>query len=159
MDIENPFHTAGTYRLMRLENIGLLVLSGGLMLWHANALNWWRALLAFWVIDIVGYLPGAVAYRRQGKGAISPIYHHIYNIAHTYLVVGAGVAAWAWALGGFEWAMLAVPFHLALDRGVFGNVFKPLALSFEPVPAPLYVVEAVLANRKPDLSKGDQHDA
>lgn len=144
MDIQNRFHTVGTYRLMRAEHTGLLVICGGLMFWHADAVNWWRAFIAFSVIDIVGYLPGAVAYRRQGGGGISPIYHYIYNIAHTYLVLGTGVMLWAWATGAFEWAMLAVPFHLALDRGVFGNVFKPLALAFEPVTAPHDVIDAVL---------------
>ena len=156
MDVQNRFHTVGTYRLMRLEHVGLLVLSGALMAWHANDLNWWRALIAFWVIDIVGYLPGAMVYRMQGGGKIPPIYHHIYNIAHTYLVVGAGVALWAWAIGGFEWAMLAVPFHLSLDRGVFGNVFKPLALPFEPVAASSDVIDSVLKHDKLDEEKGVQ---
>jgi hypothetical protein len=50
-------------------------------------------------------------------------------------VLGAGLAIWAW-LSGPEWAMLAVPLHLSIDRGVFGNIFKPVALPFEPVPAP-----------------------
>ena len=50
-------------------------------------------------------------------------------------MVGVGVALWTW-LGGAEWSMLAVPFHLAVDRGVFGNVFKPVGLPFEPVPVP-----------------------
>jgi len=45
------------------------------------------------------------------------------------------VALWAW-FSGPEWAMLAAPFHLSIDRGVFGNVFKPVALPFEPVPMP-----------------------
>jgi hypothetical protein len=135
MDIENPLHTAGTYRLVRAEQIALMLVCGALMLWHRDQLSWWRAFWAFWIIDIVGYLPGAVAYRRRKHGPIPAFYHHIYNFAHTYLVVGAGVAVWAWH-SGFEWAMLAVPFHLAIDRGVFGNVFKPVALPFEPAPMP-----------------------
>ena len=45
---------------------------------------------------------------------------------------GAGVALWAYAHGGFEWAMLAVPIHLSGDRGLFGNTLKPFELSFEP---------------------------
>jgi hypothetical protein len=135
MDIENPLHTAGTYRLARAEHIAVLIVCGALMLWHRDQLNWWRAFCAFWIIDIVGYLPGAVAYRRRKGGPIPAFYHHLYNFAHTYLVVGAGVALWAWR-GGPEWAMLAVPFHLAIDRGVFGNVFKPVALPFEPLAVP-----------------------
>jgi len=135
MDIKNPLHSTGTYRLFRAEQIALLVLCSVLIIWHRNEMNWWRAIAAFWVIDILGYLPGAIVYRRKGGGPIPAIYHHLYNFAHTYLVVGAGVALWAW-LAGPEWAMLAAPFHLSIDRGVFGNVFKPVALPFEPVSAP-----------------------
>lgn len=135
MDIKNPLHTAGTYRLARAEHIALMLLCGTLMIWHRDQMSWSRAFWAFWIIDIVGYLPGAIAYRRRKGGPIPAAYHHIYNFMHTYLVVGAGVALWAW-LGGPEWAMLAVPFHLSIDRGVFGNVFKPVALPFEPVPVP-----------------------
>ena len=40
-------------------------------------------------------------------------------------------AVWAVAGGGLEWAMLAIPLHLAGDRGIFGNGFKPFALPFE----------------------------
>jgi hypothetical protein len=135
MDIKNPLHTAGTYRLVRAEQIALLVLCSLLILAHWDEMNWWRAAAAFWIIDILGYLPGAIAYRRRGGGRIHAFYHHLYNFAHTYLVVGTGVAVWAWVAGP-EWAMLAAPFHLSIDRGVFGNVFKPVALPFEPVPVP-----------------------
>jgi hypothetical protein len=135
MDIKNPLHTAGTYRIARAEQVALMIVCGALMLWHRDAMSWWRAFWAFWVIDIIGYLPGAIAYRRRGGGPIPAVYHHIYNFAHTYLVVGTAVALWAW-VSGPEWAMLAVPFHLSIDRGVFGNVFKPVGLPFEPVAKP-----------------------
>ena len=135
MDIKNPLHTTGTYRLARAEHLALLVVCSALVVWHHDEMNWWRAAAAFWSIDIVGYLPGAIAYRRRGGGPIPAVYHYLYNFAHTYLVVGIGLAAWAW-IGGPEWAMLAAPFHLAVDRGVFGNIFKPVALPFEPVPVP-----------------------
>jgi hypothetical protein len=135
MDLKNRLHTAGTYRLARAEQVALLVACGVLLVWHRDQVNWWRALWAFSIIDIVGYLPGAIAYRRRGGGPIPAVYHHLYNFAHTYLVAGTGVALWAW-LSGPEWAMLAVPFHLSGDRGVLGNVFKPVGLPFEPVPVP-----------------------
>jgi hypothetical protein len=144
MDIKNPLHTAGTYRLFRAEQIALLIVVTAALLWHWHEVNVWRAAAAFWIIDILGYLPGAIAYRRRGGGPISPIYHHLYNFAHTYLVVGAGVALWAW-FSGPEWAMLAAPFHLSIDRGVFGNVFKPVALPFEPVPVPEMWTELMAA--------------
>lgn len=135
MDLKNPLHTPGTYRLARAEQLALMLACAALLVWHRDAVSWWRAAAAFTVIDLVGYLPGAVAYRRSKGGPIPAIYHHLYNFAHTYLVTGTGVAIWAWASGP-EWAMLAVPLHLSGDRGVFGNVFKPLGLPFEPVAVP-----------------------
>jgi hypothetical protein len=135
MDLKNPLHTPGTYRLARAEQLALMLACAFLLWRHMAAVNWWRAVGAFVIIDLVGYLPGAIAYRRHKGGTIPPIYHHLYNFAHTYLVVGTGVAIWAW-FGGFEWAMLAVPLHLSGDRGLFGNVFKPVGLPFEPVPVP-----------------------
>jgi hypothetical protein len=43
------------------------------------------------------------------------------------------IGIWAFFLGGqLEWAMLAFPIHLSGDRGIFGNVYKPLSLPFEP---------------------------
>jgi hypothetical protein len=135
MDIKNPLHTQGTYRLARAEQLAVMLICGALLVWNRGEVSWSRALFAFWIIDVVGYWPGAIAYR-WGKGAPIPaIYHHLYNFAHTYLVVGSAVAVWAW-FSGPEWAMLAVPFHLSIDRGVFGNVFKPVGLPFEPVPVP-----------------------
>ena len=135
MDIKNPLHTPATYRLVRAEHIAFLLLCASLLAWHWDQVNWWRAAAAFWTSDILGYIPGALAYRRRGGGRIPAIYHHLYNIAHSYLVVGAVVALWL-AAAGPEWAMLAAPLHLSIDRGVFGNVFKPVELPFEPVPVP-----------------------
>jgi hypothetical protein len=148
MDIKNPLHTTGTYRLARAEHLALLVACGVLIVWHHSEMNWWRAAAAFWSMDILGYLPGAIAYRRRGGGPIPAVYHYLYNFAHTYLVVGIGVALWA-LVSGPEWAMLAGPFHLAVDRGVFGNVFKPVALPFEPVPVPELWPELLGAGRAP----------
>lgn len=135
MDIKNPLHTPATYRLVRAEQIAFMFLCAALLAWHWDQVNWWRAAAAFGTIDVLGYIPGALAYRRRGGGPIRPIYHHLYNIAHTYLVVGAVVGMWL-AASGPEWAMLAAPLHLSIDRGVFGNVFKPVELPFEPVPVP-----------------------
>jgi hypothetical protein len=136
MDPKNPLHTAGTYRLARAEQIALMFVLLGAMAWNWQQLNLLRAAISFFTMDIVGYIPGAIAYRKSKTGEIPPIYHYMYNLAHTHLVVGAVIAIWAWVIGGFEWAMLAGPLHLTIDRGVFGNIFKPVALPFEPVAKP-----------------------
>ncbi len=134
MDTKNRFHTDSTYLLMRLEHLAIVLIGSVLTLYHYKEVAWGRFILAFIIIDLIGYIPGAIAYRRQ-NGKISPVYYYLYNIAHSYLVAGVAVGLWAWAAGGFEWAMMAFPIHLSGDRGIFGNVFKPLALSFEPVAA------------------------
>jgi hypothetical protein len=134
MDAVNRFHTDQTWRWSRAEHVVLVVALAALVLVHWREVAWARFALAFTVIDVVGYLPGAIAYRRAGGGRIAPLYHHLYNVTHSYLVAGALVALWAVAGGGLEWAMLAVPIHLSGDRGLFGNLYKPVSLPFEPAP-------------------------
>jgi hypothetical protein len=132
MDPRNRFHTATTYWIVRIEQIVLLVVCTAVFLWHWREVNWWRAVIAFSLIDVVGYIPGAFAFHRSKDGRVNRWFHNFYNITHTYLVSGAAVAIWAYFTGGLEWAMLAVPIHLAGDRGLFGNTLKPSQLSFEP---------------------------
>ena len=120
---------------VRLEHVVVLAVASALALLHLSELNWLRGLAAFFAIDLIGYLPGAIAQRRAGKGRIPALFHHLYNFTHSYLTAGTLVAIWALALGRFEWAMLAVPIHLSIDRGLFGNTYKPSALPFEPVEA------------------------
>jgi hypothetical protein len=100
------------------------------LLWHLPQVNWPRAILAFALIDLVGYLPGTLAFRRAGGGPIAPVYHHLYNVTHSFFTAAALIALWALA-GGLEWAMLAIPLHLAGDRGLFGNRRKPVDRPFE----------------------------
>ena len=132
MDNTNRFHTDETWLWVRAEHTTLVLVLAALVALHASDVAWGRFVAAFVLIDLVGYLPGAIAFRRAGGGTIAPVYHHLYNLMHSYLVAGAGVAVWALANGGPEWAMLAVPIHLSGDRGLLGNVYKPVLLPFEP---------------------------
>lgn len=132
MDNINRFHTNETWMWVRAEQcLFLLVLIVCLIL-HIDAVAWGRFLFAFVIIDLVGYLPGAIAYHRAGGAPLPPLYHHLYNVMHSYITTGAAVGLWALIGGGLEWAMLAVPIHLAGDRGIFGNTYKPTSLPFEP---------------------------
>jgi len=121
--------------LTRAEYLALMLVSGLLMLLHAREVSWARAAIAFAAIDLIGYLPGARAFRRAGGRPIPPLYHHLYNVTHNFLTAALVTAVWGLATGGLEWAMLALPLHLAGDRGIFGNGFKPAALPFEAHPA------------------------
>lgn len=134
MDAKNRFHTDETWLLMRAEHTALLIALSVLIALHVGEVRWSRFIFAFVIIDLVGYIPGAIAYRRHGGGKISPVYHYLYNLTHSYLTAGVAVALWALAAGGFEWAMLAIPIHYSGDRGLFGNIYKPTELPFEPAP-------------------------
>lgn len=144
MDPRNRLHTRQTFALVRAESIVLMLIAGVLLFQHRADVRWGRFVLAFLLIDLIGYLPGAVAYRRSGGGPIAPVYHHLYNAAHSYLSAGLAVTLWAVLGDGPEWAMLALPLHLAGDRGLFGNTYKPVELPFEPKKAPTSLALAAL---------------
>lgn len=133
MDIKNRFHTDSTFLLERAEHLMVVVVCSVLALMHWRDVNWIRFVFAFAILDVIGYIPGTIVYHRQHGGTIPAIYHYLYNITHSYLVAAVVVALWARGIGGFEWAMLALPIHLSGDRGIFGNFYKPLELPFEPV--------------------------
>ena len=132
MDNVNRFHTNETWWWVRAEHVALVGVLVILVALNVGEVAWGRFIVAFAIIDLVGYLPGAVASRRAHGGPIAPMYHHLYNVMHSYLIMGALVGLWALASGGLEWAMLAVPIDLSGDRGIFGNVYKPVSLPFEP---------------------------
>jgi hypothetical protein len=144
MDTKHRFHTDETWLWVRAEHGAVIAICAGLLALHLQEVAWWRFAAAFVAIDLVGYIPGALAFKRAGGGRIGAQYHHLYNLTHSYLVAGLWVGLWAVAQGSFEWAMLAVPIHLAGDRGLFGNTYKPIGLPFEPVahkqPAPAWPV-------------------
>lgn len=146
MDTRNRFHTDQTWWWVRLEHLAVIAAGVALLALHLREVRWGRFVVTLVLIDVIGYLPGAIAWRRAGGGRIDPRFHHLYNLTHSYLVTGALVGGWAVAAGGLEWAMLAVPIHLAGDRGLFGNTFKPASLSFEPA--------APLPARSPDAVGG-----
>lgn len=133
MDTKNRFHTKETWLWTRAEHLAIMLVLSLMVILHAREVHWGRFVFAFVIIDVIGYLPGAIAYRRQGGGKIAPIYHHLYNLTHSLLTGGAAVALWALATGAPEWAMLALPIHYLGDRGLFGNIYKPASLAFEPV--------------------------
>ncbi|MFG3257416.1 hypothetical protein [Streptomyces sp. NPDC048172] len=136
MDTRNLFMTPVTAALVRAEyGLGLLV---ALVLFFAHLpdVRWVPAVVLFVYIDLVGYLPGAVRYRRHG-GELPRIYYLLYNVMHSLVTQGLLALAWIW-LWGFEWALLALPIHLFGDRALFGNYLKPFGVRFEPVRHPAY---------------------
>jgi hypothetical protein len=104
---------------------------------HLHEIRWWVFAALFLSIDMVGYLPGAIAWRRSHGQPISHRYYIAYNITHS-LVTSAVVAAVLSLVFGPEWALLALPIHLCGDRALFGNFLKPFGISFEPQTHPAY---------------------
>jgi hypothetical protein len=137
MDSHNLFMTRVTNRAVRLEYAAAMLTAVALVLAHAGQVRWWAFVTLFAVIDVVGYLPGALAWRRAKGGRIGRRYYALYNTMHSFLTAGLVAAVWSLVVGP-EWALLALPIHLCGDRALFGNFYKPLGLSFEPHTHPAY---------------------
>jgi hypothetical protein len=114
-------------RLLHAAALAAITLA---LLLHLRDLHWTRFLVAFALIDLGGYLPGAMAFHRARGARIAPLYHHLYNVTHSFLTAAVAIGVWA-ALAGPEWAMLGIPLHLCGDRALFGNGPKPAHLPFE----------------------------
>ncbi len=137
MDSHNLFMTRTTYRAVRLELGAAMAVAIAFVVAHAGEVRWWAFLALFAVIDVVGYVPGALAWRRAAGRPISRRYYVMYNTMHSFLTAGAIAALWSLVVGP-EWALLALPIHLCGDRALFGNFYKPFGLSFEPSTHPAY---------------------
>lgn len=136
MDIKNHFHTRTTYNLLRVDFLVLLLIQVMLIVVHWSDINWWHFALAFWWIDLFGYVPAAIYYytgSEQRRAAMPKGFYVIYNFTHSVAVNVIMTCLWFMFVGEWQWAMLAATTHLCIDRSVFGNIFKPFGLSFEPV--------------------------
>ncbi|MQY26404.1 hypothetical protein [Nocardia aurantia] len=138
MDHVNRWDSVATYRLIRLEYAVALVICLVLGLIHIRSVYWPTAVLLFVYIDVIGYLPGAVAYRRAGGREISRVYYVLYNTMHSLVTQAAVLGVWI-LLFGWGWAMLVVPIHLCGDRALFGNFLKPFTVPFEPKATPAWI--------------------
>ena len=137
MDAANTFETPGTYRALRAE-YGALAVAAAYGLWRQRkSVRWPVAAALFLSNDLVGYLPGALAYRRSRDGRVPRRYYAAYNAAHSALTATAVAAAWSKRRGP-EWALLVIPLHIGIDRGLFGNFMKQYSVPFEPRPHPVW---------------------
>jgi hypothetical protein len=149
MDAANPFETPTTYRLHRAEYLVGFGVATVLMIWHWSDIRWLPAVALFLYIDLIGYIPGAIAFHRSKTGRISKVYYVLYNSMHSLITQAAVAGLWMLLIGP-EWALIVLPFHLFGDRGVFGNFLKPFNLPFEPRRNPAYdKLLATLGYRRP----------
>ncbi|WP_018348339.1 hypothetical protein [Longispora albida] len=137
MDQLNPYESPVTFKLHRAEYLVAFALSIILIIVHFTEIRWIPFILLFAWIDLVGYIPGAIAFRRSPDGRISKTYYVLYNFAHSLITQMAVIGLWLYFVGP-EWALLAIPFHVLGDRGLFGNFLKPFGQTFEPMPNPMY---------------------
>jgi len=137
MDAKNMFATKVTYRLMRLEYLAGLLVVSVLFLTHIDRVRWLPAVVLFAYIDVIGYIPGAIAFHRSHGKQISRVYYVMYNIMHSMVTQTAVALIWIWIFGP-EWALLVLPIHLFGDRALFGNFLKPFAVPFEPHEDPAF---------------------
>ncbi|WP_329110219.1 hypothetical protein OG792_15015 [Micromonospora sp. NBC_01699] len=131
MDARNRFETKATFELARLEWLVALVVAVVLAVIHIGEIRWAVFVGFFLIIDLIGYIPGAIAFRRSADGHIPRGYYVAYNTMHSLAFNAVLVGAWC-LLVGPEWALLAVPIHLMGDRALFGNSLKPFGVPFEP---------------------------
>jgi hypothetical protein len=137
VDAINRFESKNTFLLMRLENLIALGICVALFVVHFREIHWLPAVLLFVYIDVIGYVPGAIAFHRSRTKKISKVYYVLYNTMHTFSTQFAVAGLWVLVFG-WEWALLAIPIHLFGDRALFGNTLKPFSVSFEPAPHPAY---------------------
>jgi hypothetical protein len=150
MDVKNPFETPTTFRLHRAEYLAAFAVTNVLLIMHWHQIRWIPAIGLFLYIDVIGYFPGAIAFRRSPNGQISKGYYVIYNIMHSMVTQGAVIAIWGFTIG-WEWALLAIPWHILGDRGIWGNFLKTFSLPFEPHETPGYrrLIDGLSAAHRP----------
>ena len=137
MDTVNHFFTKSTAINARAEYaLGFLVCLG-LMIAHWDGLNFWLAIALFAYIDLVGTVPGLLAYHRSPDGQIARTYYVLYDVMHSAVTQGLVMIAFT-GLFGFQWALLGIPTHLCVDRAMFNNYPKPFGLAFDPVLHPAF---------------------
>jgi hypothetical protein len=135
MDSKNQFETKTTFYLIRLEYFCFLSFILYLLIQHIHQVRWLWFFVLFIVIDLIGYIPGAIKFRKSQTKRIGKIYYILYNLMHSFITAFLICLLWCYFIQP-EWALLAIPLHLCGDRAIFGNFMKPFILSFEPLPLP-----------------------
>lgn len=135
MDIKNPVESRVTFTLHRAEYLVAFVVTIALILLHFTEIRWGYAIALFLYIDLIGYIPGAIAFRRSANGRIPKAYYVLYNTMHSLITVGAVAALWMWLIGP-EWALLALAFHVFGDRGSSATSTSRSGCPSNPSPHP-----------------------
>lgn len=149
MDQLNRFCSRPIFALLRLEYAVALIVSLYLAIAHVHEIRWLPFIGLFAYIDVIGYLPGAVAYRRSSDGQIARVYYVLYNLMHSMAVQAVVAGLWC-AFVTSEWAVLAILIHLSGDRALFGNFVKSFSVPFEPKAIPEFEDFQRQLDRRPE---------
>lgn len=137
MDKCNLFFTRATYNLVRFDYFVVLLALIVLLLFRWEQVDWVRFTAAFLWPDVVGTFPGLYWYHTKTTGerrSLPVCFYVLYNLGHSFAINAVILGLWYAGTDTWEWAMLAIPIHLAGDRAIFGNIYKQVGLSFEAVP-------------------------
>jgi len=142
MDANNTYFTRKSYSAMRADWLCIMFALLAAVVWFRQEINWLLFFVMFWYIDVIGTAPGLYLQwknaRAGRRNASVPNWAVAgYNICHSFVTQGIVIAVW-YLISGFEWTMLAMPLHLAADRGVFGNIYKNYNEAFEPPANPVF---------------------
>src|SRR3954447_6542485 len=107
MDQANLFETPATAGLLRAEYALAAARAGALLVSQRRNVRGPRAAALFASPDLIGYIPGAVAYRRSRNGRIPRVYYVLYNTAHSFLTGAVVAALWAKYVRR-EWALVII---------------------------------------------------
>lgn len=149
MDQLNHYETPTTFRLHRAEYLVWWIVSTVLIIVHFGEIRWLPFIGLFLYIDLIGYIPGAIVHHRAKGAPIAKGFYVAYNVMHSLITQTVVVGLWMLLIGP-EWALLAIPFHLFGDRGLFGNFLKPFGLDFEPKRNPDFerLIEKIAPSRR-----------
>lgn len=136
MDTVNLFFTRTTALNARAEYGLGFIACVWLMLANWGELDLWLAIALFAYMDVIGTIPGLLAYHRSTNGQIPRVYYVLYNVLHSAFTQGLVIIAFI-ELFGWQWALLAIPAHICADRSMFNNYPKPFGVAFDPVPHPV----------------------
>jgi hypothetical protein len=137
MDTLNHFFTPTTARHARAEYALGFVVCMWLMIAHWSELDVWQAILLFAYIDLIGTVPGLVAYHLSPTGQIHRGYYYVYNVLHSCVTQGLVIIGYI-GLFGWQWCILGIPTHIFIDRAMFNNYPKPFGVAFDPVEHPAF---------------------
>lgn len=129
--INKSFFTPFNFKMVRLEYLALFLFQIGILAAHLKTVDWVMFLIAFWWIDIIGFIP-AFIYNliKKNKGDGTPVFfYYFYNVTHNILTLMAFILIWWWIVDGFVIEMLAPTIHLCFDR-ITGFFYKQKSMNF-----------------------------